>query len=305
MIDIFIPSYHRPNNIKTAKYFIEKIGYDPKKIHIVIDDATDDTEEYQKEVERLGCNLHIFNMDESIRKYDYVHRASKLRRSVGQCCNMFFDIAKKNNIDFFIHIDDDTRQYEIKPFAIYMRGAILQDFEFVFEGVKEFMKRQKIGVFALSQTGDMFSVPEKKIFRKKVMNTTFYNTKFIYKGRKGVLDNDTCEFVGLMNEGYFTGSLATGLALNPTSSATQKGGLTPTYYQNKLLSKAVVIPLQFPSLAHAERQKKNGNRLHHRIKYKNLFPCIIKGERSNIAWDTYPEDVPFTNEPKRKNNEQK
>ena len=78
MIDIFIPSYHRPNNIKTAKYFIEKIGYDPKKIHVVIDDATDDIEDYQKEVERLDCNLHIFNMDESIRTYDYVHRASKL-----------------------------------------------------------------------------------------------------------------------------------------------------------------------------------------------------------------------------------
>ena len=117
----------------------------------------------------------------------------------------------------------------------YHQNLIVIYFELVFEGVKEFMKRQKIGVFALSQTGDMFSVPEKKIFRKKVMNTTFYNTKFIYKGRKGVLDNDTCEFVGLMNEGYFTGSLATGLALNPTSSATQKGGLTPTYYQNKLL----------------------------------------------------------------------
>tara|TARA_R100000781_G_scaffold33605_1_gene24354 strand:- start:229 stop:1146 length:918 start_codon:yes stop_codon:yes gene_type:complete len=305
MIDIFIPSYHRPNNIKTAKYFIDKIGYDPKKIHVVIDDDTDDIEDYKKEVERLECKLHIFNMQESIETYDYVHRASKLRRSTGQCCNMFFDIAKENNIDFFIHIDDDTRQYEIKPFAIYMRGAILEDFELVFEGVKEFMQRQKIGVFALSQTGDMFSVPDKKMFRKKVMNTTFYNTNFIHKGRKGVLDNDTCEFAGLMNEGYFTGSVATGLALNPTSSATQKGGLTPTYNESKLLSKALVVPIQYPSLCHAERQKKNGNRLHHRIKYKHLFPCIIKGKRSNIAWDSYPEDVPFTNEPKRKINEQK
>ena len=305
MIDIFIPSYHRPNNIKTAKYFIEKIGYDPKKIHVVIDDATDDIEDYKKEVERLKCNLHIFNMQESIERYDFVHRVSELRRSAGQSRNMFFDIAKENNIEFYIVIDDDTRQYEIKPFAIYMRGAILEDFELVFEGVKEFMQRQKIGVFALSQTGDMFSVPDKKMFRKKVMNTTFYNTKYIYRAEKSALDSDTSLFVNVMNEGYFTGSLATGLALNPTSSATQKGGLTPTYNENRLLSKSLVIPIQFPSLCHAERQKKNGNRLHHRIKYKHLFPCIIKGKRSNIAWDTYPEDIPFTNEPKRKINEQK
>ena len=305
MIDIFIPSYHRPTNIKTAKYFIEKIGYDANKMHIVIDDATDDIEDYKKETKRLNCNLHIFNMEESINRYDYVHRVSKSRRSAGQGRNMFFDIAKKLDIDFYIVIDDDTRQYEIKPFAIYMRGAILEDFERVFEGVKEFMQRQKIGAFALSQTGDMFSVPDRKIYRKKVMNTTFVYTRFIYRGERSALDSDTSLFVGLMNEGYFTGSIATGLALNPTSSATQKGGLTELYNEHRLLSKALVIPLQFPSLAHAEKQKKNGGRLHHRIKYKNLFPCIIKGKRSNIGWNTYPEDVPFTNEPKRKNNEQK
>ena len=299
MIDIFIPSYQRAKNIKTAKYFIEKIGYDPKKIHIVIDDDTDDTKDYQDEAKRLKCNLHIFNMEESIKTYDYVHRASKLRRSTGQCCNMFFDIAKKNNIDFFIHIDDDTRQFEIKPFAIYTRGAVLEDFDLVFEGIKEFMLKQKIGVFALSQTGDMFQVPDKKMFRKKVMNTTFYNTKYIYKGRKGVLDNDTCEFAGLMNEGFFTGSLGTGLALNPTASATQKGGLTPTYNESKLLTKALVVPIQFPSLCSAEKQKQNGGRLHHKINYRYLFPKLIKGERNNIAWDTYKEDIPFTNEPKR------
>ena len=61
-----------------------------------------------------------------------------------------------------------------------------------------------------------------------------------------------------MNEGYFTGSLSTGLALNPTSSATQEGGLTDIYNENKLLNKSLIIPIQFPSLCHAEKQKKNG-----------------------------------------------
>ena len=162
------------------------------------------------------------------------------------------------------------------------------------------MLKHKIGMFGLSQTGDMFQVPDTKIFRKKVMNTTFINTKYIYRGEKAVQDNDTSQFVHVMNEGYFTGSLATGLTLSQETSAKQKGGLTELYKENKLLNKSLVIPIQFPSLCYAERQKKNGGRLHHRITYRNLFPCIIKGERSNIAWDTYKEDVPFTNEPKRK-----
>lgn len=65
----------------------------------------------------------------------------------------------------------------------------------------------------------------------------------------------------------------------------------------KLLNKAMVTPIQFPSAIHAERQEKNGGRLHHRIKSRYLYPKIMKGKRSNIEWDAYPEDVPFTNEP--------
>tara|TARA_R100001369_G_scaffold23515_1_gene43236 strand:+ start:10823 stop:11737 length:915 start_codon:yes stop_codon:yes gene_type:complete len=298
MIDIFIPSYHRPTNIKTAKYFIKK-GYEPQNVHVFIDDDTDDTQEYINETNKLNCKLHIFNMEEARKRFDYVHRASKSRRSAGQCRNMFYDMAKDLNIDFYLVIDDDTRQYEIKPYAIYTRGAELKDLVNVFNGIKEFMQRQKIGLFGLSQTGDMFQVPDNKMYRHKVMNTTFIDTRFIYRGERAIQDNDTSQFVGVLNEGYFTGSLGTGLALNPTSSATQIGGLTDLYNENKLLNKSLVVPIQFPSLCYAERQKKNGARLHHRIKYRNLTPKLIKGVRSNIAWDTYQEDVPFTNEPNR------
>lgn len=300
MIDIFIPSYHRPNNIKTAKYFVKK-GYDAKKIHVFIDDEAEDFLEYKEETRKLGCNLYVFNMKEARERFDYVHRASVSRRSAGQARNMFYDIAKELKIDFYIVIDDDTRQYEIKPYAIYTRGAVLEDFLNVFNGVKDFMLKRKIGLFGLSQTGDMFQVPDLKILRNKVMNTTFYNTPYIYRGERGVQDNDTSQFVGVMNEGYFTGSIATGLSLNPTSSATAEGGLTDLYNECKLLNKSLIIPIQFPSLCHAEKQKKNGGRLHHKINHRYLSPKIIKGKTSNIAWDLYPEDKPFTNEPTRTN----
>lgn len=74
------------------------------------------------------------------------------------------------------------------------------------------------------------------------------------------------------------------------------------YQECKLLSKAMLCPIQYPSAIHAEKQPKNGNRLHHKINYRYLMPRLIKGDGSvdNIAWDTYPEDMPFTNEPKRK-----
>tara|TARA_B100000287_G_C20641888_1_gene783769 strand:- start:2 stop:901 length:900 start_codon:yes stop_codon:yes gene_type:complete len=298
MIDIFIPSYHRPKNIKTAKYF-KKLGYDIEKVHVVIDDQTDDTQEYIKETEKLGCNLHIVNMDEAIKKYDYVHIPNKARRTAGQFRNQFYDLAKKNGIDFFIVIDDDTNHYEVKPFGVYKRTAELKEVKEVYKGVKEFMIKHKIGCFGLSQTGDMFEVPNLKVLRSKVMNTTFYNTKYIYRGEKGLQDEDTSQFVGIMNEGLFTGSLASGLVLSQMPSAKQKGGLTDSYNENGLLSKSLITPIQFPSAIIAQKQKKNGARLHHRIYYRYLNPKLIKGKRNNIGWDTYPEDVPFTNQPKR------
>ncbi len=142
----------------------------------------------------------------------------------------------------------------------------------------------------------MFARYDTRLMRKKVMNTTFYDTRFIYAGEKGIQDDDTSQFAGIMNEGYFTGSLASGVVLVQTQSATAKGGLTEAYEDLKLLSKAMICPIQFPSAIRGERQKRNGNRLHHRINYRYLMPCLIKGKRDNIAWDTYPEDVPFRND---------
>ena len=116
------------------------------------------------------------------------------------------------------------------------------------------------------------------------------------------MDPDTSQFVGIMNEGLFTGSIADGLVLQQTPSAKQKGGLTELYNECKLLNKSLVVPIQFPSFAFAEKQEKNGGRLHHHIRSRYLFPKILKNtERDNISWDAYPEDGVFTNEPKRKN----
>jgi hypothetical protein len=94
----------------------------------------------------------------------------------------------------------------------------------VFDSIHEFMTRQKIGLFGLSQTGDLIGGFTEKVIRYKVMNTTFVNTDFIYRGEKGVQDNDTSQFVGIMNRGLFTGSLASGVVLAQTASASAKGG---------------------------------------------------------------------------------
>lgn len=300
MTKIFIPSYHRPNNIKTAKYFIGK-GWNPTDIVVFIDDQGGDREQYEESSRELGFTLVEFSLDEARERYDYVHRASQSRRSAGQARNMFMDYAQDNGIDFYCVIDDDTSSYQIKKHGIYLRQARIEDLRNTFDAIEEFMRKRKIGLFGVSQTGDVYS-EHCLLLRKKVMNTTFYLLPYIYRGERGVQDDDTSLFTGVMNEGYFTGSLSDGLILLQTLSAVQQGGLTDLYNECKLLNKALVCPIQFPSAIYAERQKENGNRIHHKVNYRYLWPKLLKNEggRDNVAWDTYEEDVPFTNEPSKR-----
>lgn len=302
MTPIFIPSYKRSDNCKTLKYFAN-IGYDTRKIFVFIDDEADDKSEYETLCEKYGSNLVVLKIEECRSRYDYVHRASKSRRSVGQFRNMFADYAIKNNIDFFVVQDDDTISMNVRQRNVKERKSTLEEIQQTFTGIEKFMRKNKIGVFGLSQSGDLIGGDESLcLFRRKVMNTTFYLMPFIYHGERGVQDEDTSLFAAIYNSGLFTGSVGRGLILHQTPSASAKGGLTELYNECKLLNKSLVVPIQFPSAVYAEKQKKNGGRLHHRINNRYLMPKILRNEkgRGNIAWDTYPEDYPFTNEPKRK-----
>ena len=297
MCHIFIPSYHRPKNLLTVKYF-RKIGWDMRYITVFIDDETDDISEYEETASEYGFNLHVFDMEEARRKYDYVHRASQSRRSAGQARNMFQDYATEKDIDFYVVIDDDTRS-----FTTFMQRRVLKDRDTVrrsFIAVEDLMRKRKIGVMGFPQHGDFVGGYQQGLFIRKVMNTTFYLLPYVYRGERGVQDDDTSLFTGIINEGLFTGTILHSIVLQQMQSAMQKGGLTDLYNECKLLNKALVTVIQFPSAIFAEKQERNGNRVHHRIRYKHLGPVIIKGtkEQDNIAWDKWPEDYPFTNENK-------
>lgn len=292
---VFIPSYHRPKNIKTARY-LKKIGWDMSKVTVFVDSETDDIEQYRDTAKEMGFNIHVFDMEDARRRYDYVHRASISRRSAGQARNTFQDYATSIGIDFYLVMDDDTEH-----FVSFMQRRKIKDVDVIrrtFEALEDLMRRRKIGVMALSQTGDFIGGYDPKIFLRKVMNTTFYLLPYIYRGERGVQDDDTSMFVGICNEGLFTGTMNHAVVLQQTPSATQEGGLTDLYNECRLLNKALVTVIQFPSAIVAEYQPSNGGRLHHRINYKYLAPCVIKGrkEADNIAWDKWEEDYPFSNE---------
>lgn len=219
------------------------------------------------------------------------------------------DIAAAENIDFYCVQDDDTQYIECFSADGHSRAAAAAAaVRYAFAAIEDMMRKKHIGVFGLPQSGDFiggYADKKNRLYAHKVMNTTFYLRPYIYRGERGQQDDDTSMFAGIHNAGLFTGTAMCGLSLHQCPSAVQGGGLTDIYNECKLLQKALTVPLQFPSAVHAEKQIKNGGRLHHRINYRYLAPRVLKVgecERSNIAWDTYSEDCPFTNEPKRRVN---
>lgn len=112
----------------TVKTF-KRMGYDMSKVTVFIDSWTDDKDDYERVCKELGCNLEVFDMDEAVRRYDYVHRANKFHRCVGQARNMLQDYAKTKGIDFYFVSDDDTSSYHIRTVGRnnYVRMANLND----------------------------------------------------------------------------------------------------------------------------------------------------------------------------------
>lgn len=305
-LPFFIPSYHRADRLASLSY-LKKRNQPPGEVYVFIDDEGGDEEEYRRTCRRYGANLVVFNQQESRDGYDYVHRPSKSRRSGGQARNMMWKYAVANGIEQYVVIDDDSKSDTWRPFGMslgkYSRMSPAQ-FQRIVDSVAAMQRRHRLGIFGLSQNGEMFYSKkriEQNVLRKKVMNFSFYLTSLVHGGERGVQDNDTSQFVTAMQRGLLCASFATGLTLNQCLSATQPGGLTDLYKECHLLNKALVTVIQNPSAIRAVKRKDIGGRVHHHVDYRYLMPKILRvKEGNNIAWDTYPEDVPFTNIPNRK-----
>lgn len=297
-LHIFIPSYHRSDNLKSVRYLAE-IGWEMSRVVVFIDNEAGDGADYEEQARTYGFSLEVLDFQEQIKRYDYVHRAPKSLRSVGQWQNAFCEYAEKNRIGFYCYMDDDTSGFEIKLQGRYQKVEVRKGLlSYVFGEVVSMMEERGLGAFALPQTGDFIGGETKRLWMPKMMNCIIYQTGFVRRGMRGCLDVDTSQFTGIWNEGLFCGSLADGVTLKQTPSGVSGGGLTALYHEQRLVVKSLVVPIQFPSAVYAERQEKNGGRLHHHIDYRFLAPKILKGgqDKDNLNWRKWEEDRIFTNE---------
>lgn len=289
---IYICSYKRAHELMSCKTMIYKYSYPPGRIYVLVDDESPEmVEEYRVATRALGVNLHVFSIEEARERFDFVFRRLQSQRAAGMARNMIHLVAEKNGHECYVVMDDDTMHFESK----IEKKATAEMIQGLFVAMIELIKKHRIGLFGLLQSGDYMTGKsiERSLYRRKVMNLFFVNSRYLKAGERGTQDDDTAQFCNLWHQGMFTGSLADGVVLHQRPSATHRGGLTDIYIEGGLLFKALMCVVQFPSAVVATKQKMNGNRIHHKITYKYMAPMLLKKPgwpRSNIAWDTYDED---------------
>jgi len=271
---VFIISNGRANNVRTYKTLIDS-GY-TGNIYIIIDDLDKTKNEY---IKNFGEEkVIIFDKVAISKKTDQGDNFNNLRTTT-HVRNACFDIAKDLGYEYFIVLDDDYLyfKYKFDENLNFISVKYIKNLDDVFSAMLKYFKSAKqISTIALGQEGELIGGPQniwgKKVgLKRKAMNSFLCSTerRFNFIGR---LNEDVNTYVNLGSRGFlfFTFFQAT-LTQMPTQK--NSGGMTDAYLDAGTYVKSFYTVMYQPS---SVKIRKNIGRLHHKIKWENTVPMILR-----------------------------
>lgn len=272
---IFILSHGRPDNIKTLKA-LEKSG-NTKPVFIIVDDKDNSLNDYKKKYK----NLIVFSKDK------YKNSTDTGDNFTGQNIVVFarnacFDLADKNNIKYFIVLDDDYESfsYTYNENSDFCQKRI-KNIDNIFTAMFNFQIKTDSLTVATSQRGDFLGGADNDIirgekFKRKAMNSFFCITKkrFDFMGR---INEDVNMYLlnGKLGHKIFQVPY---VGLNQTTTQQNKGGLTDVYLELGTYQKSFYSLMYAPSCVRIRTMGHFHLRLHHNISWKHAVPKIISEE---------------------------
>lgn len=272
---VFILTHGRPNNVITYKT-LKRCGF-TGEIYIIIDNEDKTREEY---IKKFGDKVIIFDKEKISKTFDEADNFND-RRAIVYARNACFEIAKEKEIEYFIQLDDDYTafNYTENKNCEYTSKAI-KNLDKVFEHLLNFYKSTGVNSIAMAQGGDFIGGENSNVFKKKLsrkcMNSFICSNKkpFKFIGR---INEDVNIYTKLGSLGFlfFTTSLVR-LEQKPTQS--NNGGMTDIYLDNGTYVKSFYTIIFSPSSVKISMMGEKNRRLHHRVKWKNAVPQIIREE---------------------------
>lgn len=277
---VFILSHGRPTGVKTFNT-LKKCGY-TGKVFILIDNEDATADEY---INKYGDIVRIFDKLEISKTFDEADNFND-RRSVVYARNACFEEAKKLGFKYFFQFDDDYTSFNKRfdnEFNYSPRAPKIKNLDSYFASLLEFYKKTDVLSIAVAQGGDFIggkkgSFAKEVTLRRKCMNTFLCSTErpFKFLGR---INEDVNTYTYHQSKGgvFFT---LNSISINQMQTQQNKGGMTDIYLDNGTYVKSFYSIIFMPSAVKIGLMgnTKETQRLHHKVKWNNCVPKIIREE---------------------------
>lgn len=269
---VLILSYGRADSVITIKT-LRRCGY-TGKIYLVVSDDDPQIDEYRK---RYSDILVTFNRKEASENVDAMDNLPNYR-GVIYARNSCFKIAKELNLDYFLELDDDYREFSWRwGKDDELKQTITNQLDSIFEIFLQFLDDSGTLTVALSQNGDfiggLHGSNYQKELTRKAMNAFFCKTDrpFKFFGR---INEDTNMYVyyGSIGKLVFT-SMLSSLEQEPTQQ--NNNGMTNLYLDYGTYLKSFYSVMMNPSVVSLMKMGDVNMRIHHKVNWKYLTPKII------------------------------
>lgn len=271
----FILTHGRPDKVYTYKTLLNA-GY-TGKIYIVIDDEDKTEGEYRK---RYGDKVLQFSKSEIAKTFDEGDNFND-RRAIIYARNACWELAEKVGCKYFIQLDDDYTNFEIRYSSdgsgCYIR--IKHYLDDILISMINYYSEIHAQSIAMAQGGDFLGGEkgQRRALRRKCMNTFIcsIDRKFQFVGR---INEDVNTYTCGSRKGllFFT-VLQTKVNQKATQSNT--GGMTETYIDSGTYVKSFYSVMYCPSgvkVGVLGDPRSPHYRLHHKINWHHVAPKILR-----------------------------
>jgi len=272
----FILTHGRPDRVYTYDT-IRKAGY-TGRIYLVIDNEDKQAEAYRQ---RFGDAVLMFDKAAVAQTFDEGDNF-KDRRTIIYARNAVFELARQQDVRYFIQLDDDYTgcEYRRNHKLQYITKPILHSLDAVWSALVAFVEATPIHTLCMAQGGDFIGGKQNARFSKrmqlyrKAMNTFIcdVNKPFQFIGR---INEDVNTYTSLQRAGMF---MATTPQVNIVQKTTQrnKGGMTDTYLASGTYVKSFYSVMYAPSCVRISMMGDNHRRVHHQVAWRYTAPLLVR-----------------------------
>ena len=270
---VFILTHGRADNVVTA-HALKRGGYSGRT-YMLIDDEDDQADEYRK---RFGAkNVIVFNKQEAYDRADTMDNFNN-HLAIIYARNEVFRIAKDLGLKYFLMLDDDFREIDLRyADEDKLKAKICLEHDRLFNDMIKFLEESGAVTVACCQGGDFVGGLDGGNFEKgllrKAMNSFFCRTDRPIEFR-GTMNEDVVTYTTLSSRGLlFFSPTKTCVIQLPSQSL--KGGMSDAYLETGTYVKSFYAVMSMPSCVKVQVMHTKHSRIHHRVDWERCAPKIL------------------------------